>query len=193
MRAAVKRMMTSSEAMTRSHVVFCEELDVELAARRRCEGVMRDFFERFCTGYSRLLRVYITNYPNQLIVLLANVQLRKVYVGSYLIRVAEEDYSLVFGRANSDEEQSDQQSSQRNGGGIIKFVVLISNAPYYRLFSFLFHLITPYLVVIFFFLLSFQEKRLFFLKTVFVKMIVVFAFYNSRLFVLALKKLGNSM
>lgn len=52
------RSIKALDATTRSHASFRSELNALHATAERLDRVLRDFAERFCTNYSRLMRTH---------------------------------------------------------------------------------------------------------------------------------------
>lgn len=74
MLVAASRSTKTLEVMTRVYVSLRSELDVLDASGRCPEPALRDFVERLCTGYSRLVRTHASSFQNRLNELLSDVQ-----------------------------------------------------------------------------------------------------------------------
>lgn len=81
-----------SEAMTRAHESLQSKVDAFHSAGELWEGVLRDFAEIVCTGYSALRRMHDTNYRSRVNAILSVAQSRVNYVGCYRICVGEDCY-----------------------------------------------------------------------------------------------------
>lgn len=75
-RAAPLRPTRVLESVTFAHVSRRPELDALPAAEERLEGVLRDFAETVCTGYSALMCTRAARYCIRLIALLSNAESR---------------------------------------------------------------------------------------------------------------------
>lgn len=130
--ARVASSLSTNElnAMSRAHVSLKSELDVLHAAEERRVGVLRDFVERICTGYSELIGTLIASYRNWLNALLSGAQSNGEYVEGCRICVGKDGYSLSIDEATRDEEPGDRLFSPKSGeDDIIEVVVQPSNRP----------------------------------------------------------------
>lgn len=84
-------------------------LEVELKAARAAIGrgkrVIHDFAEHTCTRYTTLMRAQSSSYPDRLMAMLGDAEVRGEYLGGFRVCVRKSGDYLQFGVEDSDEER----------------------------------------------------------------------------------------
>lgn len=115
--------MEASEATLQAKDWECGELSSVLASARnavgRGEGLMHDFAERVCTGYTSLLHTQAASYRDRLNHVLADAQLRCEHLGGYQVRVGECGHSFRLGDADRDEDRGGHTPPPEGKGDVV--------------------------------------------------------------------------